>query len=176
MSEQSEFVNKALKYCNYWALFINFIVIAICIGGIYYVLNYKKQYETKTAKVTNVKNGNCEVRKRISSKKPETYFACELDVTYKGNGDQGENLDKKNVLFTETVTEYKSGDEIQIDYDPDDPDKIRESDKEVQNYMLIFAIIILIITVIATIVRLTMKNNSLVKWWIGFSCLSDIAD
>ena len=151
-------------------------MIALCIGGIYYVLNYKKKYETKTAKVTNVKNGNCEVRKRISSKKPETYFACELDVTYKGNGDQGENFDKKNVLFTESVTEYKTGDEILIDYNPDDPDVIRESDKEVQNYMLIFAIIILIITVIATIVRLTMKNNSLVKWWIGFSCLSDIAD
>ena len=176
MSEQTEFINKALKYCNYWAIFINFIVIALCIGGIYYVLHYQNQYQTKTAKVTNVKNGNCEVRKRISSKKPETYFACELDVSYKGNGDQGENVETKNVLFTESVTEYKSGDEIQIDYKKDDPESIRESDKEVQTYMLIFAIVILIITVIATIIRLTMTNNSLVKFWIGFSCLNNITD
>lgn len=176
MNQQTEFINKALKYCNYWALFINFIVIALCIGGIYYVLHYQKQYQTKTAKVTNVKNGNCEVRKRISSKKPETYFACELDVSYKGNGDQGENVETKNVLFTESITEYKSGDEIQIDYRPDDPESIRESDKEVQKYGLVIALIVLVITIISTILRLTLKNKPFMKWWIGFNCLSDIVD
>lgn len=174
MSEQTEIINKALKYCNYWALFINCIVILICIGIIYYITQYKKTYVTKTATVTNVKNGNCEVRKRISSKKPETYYMCQLDVSYKG--DPGNSENKKNVLFTESIKEYSTGDKIDIDYKKEDPDVIRESDKEIQNYGMAIAIIVLVITTITTILRLTLKNKSFMKWWIGFTCLSDIAN
>ena len=64
--------------------------------------------------------------------------------------------------------DYKGKLELQIQYDINNPNTIRQSYNSV--YLLGFCIFLLVVLVVFTILRLVLADKDMFKWFIGLQC------
>jgi hypothetical protein len=171
----SNFAKSALKLCNYWSIITSiFLLIILIIGNIYFI-NNSIRYTKIEANVKSIQNNECETKDRTildnhryySSQHTEEYSDCYLVVNYELN-----NKVHSGKIHTEDI-KHNVGDKITIEYNKNNIKDIREYKIQKDIFMYLF-IIFLILTIINLYVRIYYSNNSLVKAFIGITCLQNI--
>jgi len=167
MSSLLNIGNTALKYCNYWALLSNFIIVILCVFFIFYFRYEVRTHTTINAQVLSVKPCTHKYKRTGRHSTIEKYYHCEMVVTYIVN-----NKKYKNKLITEDINKYYVNQQISIDYLNTDPNIIRHN--RGYKYIYYIALFVLLLIIIGSYIRIVHYDNSMVKWWIGFTCMRNI--
>ena len=170
---KSDFLTKTLKYCNAFGVFTNFVIIFICMIVIGISWKSMRKYKKVEAKVISVKNKSAsEQCLSKTEKKPgeKKISNCVVNFEYLVKG----QTTTSSIETTFTKEKYTPGTTETIYYNVNDIRDIKFV--TVGKGLLLFAVSVLSLTIMATIVRLFFADNTLVKWWIGLQCAKTAID
>ena len=169
----NDVIESGLKYCNYSSIFINIIVSLMCIISLILLNNNTGLYGPVEGEVVSLVNDECKEREEIVSQKGGSVkiikYVCDLTIKYTVRG-----AEYQQSMVTETETQHRVGDKIDIEYLKTNTSVIRPKVSHIINILIIIAVGVLIITVLSTLVRIFLSDRKLVKWWIGFTCFKGI--
>lgn len=120
--------NKFYEFCNNIHIFINFIVLLVCIFVIGYFFKQEIEHEKTTGIIKEIKNGKCDVKERkvctggtrrhSCHESIQKYYHCEITVDY-----TIDNQKLTNTVITDNKN-YNTGDQIEISYEKNNHNKI----------------------------------------------------
>jgi hypothetical protein len=170
------FINKTLKVCNIFALFLNFIVIIVCIIVIGISWKLCRKYVKTEAEIINLRNKsrnetcktNEELKKRNGKKRERSY--CMVHLEYTVDGKKIRTSVEKDI----PKEKYSPGDKVSVYYDKNNKNKVVFT--MLGKFFLYLSLIILILTLLSTILRMFYAENTFVKWMIGLKCINTVSD
>ena len=173
IDNKSDFITKTLKYCNAFGVFSNFVIIFICFIVIGISWKSMRKYKKVDAKVISIENKS--EREKCLSKAEKTpgvkkISNCIVNFEYVV---KGQTINSR-IETTFTKEHFTPGNTETIYYNVNDVRDIKLVTGS--KGLLLVALIVLSLTVIATIARLFFADNTLVKWWIGLQCAKTAID